>query len=185
MERNSWLGTFAIIVIFTILLTLMASFGLPRLYQLIVVGPYKEFRLEETSLLPRYRQLNDDLLASIPSPYGVKEEMHSQSSDSVTHGAVLLVEYSNANSDSVLVYYRGILQRNGWSKDEDLSSRDTYLFIKETSCFRIFVNPNVNRYIINVWHDYFKQSFHPKMPPGWVIQINEVGEAKFVTCPPE
>lgn len=138
---------------------------------------YFQYLERDKAVRPLFIQLNLDVLDQISAPDGV---MEIERVSSYGHGSVLGVKYKlqNISIEAVVSHYDLLLVSMGWQKSE--THIKTY--VKGTSCFTVDYYAMSDQYRILIKHDYFKQDFTPKMPPMWVIILNESGESQFSRC---
>jgi len=144
--------------------------------------------LKSKKTIPLFDSLNADIFSEIETPPGVeKTGEHQGGILSAYHGRYLWIDYrmSSITQDQATKIYDDFFASDGW-KRLWWNAGGEYLYTKGTSCIK-FVYYSYSRkeeYRMIITHDYFNQSFSPKLPPLWIIRLNEFGETDFEQCPP-
>jgi hypothetical protein len=146
------------------------------------------------SVMPEVKQkliaLNHAAISQIPPPNGVKEIKREDwgvyaRSD---YGVSTHIGYQINDSElDVQAYYRSMLEQLHWTllRGGTPQEMDHWTYYSGSACLRIATYPeNKDEYSILVFHDFYKQSFSPKLPPMWYVEgIREFGETSIDTCP--
>lgn len=164
-------------------------FGLPiggyLFFKFGVDEPYQRFKVEEAKAAPLFDALNNEVYTQIPIPPGV--EKTGDNRNGTVKPIYMWIDYRMVNTtlEQITEFYVEYFVSNGW---EYYGNLDYY---RGTSCVEInfyYKGPYKEKYSSDynmvIQHDYFKQTFSPKLPPLWIIQLNEFGERNFFHCPP-
>lgn len=138
----------------------------------LYVLPYNNFRAAEKAAIPKFDALNENTLSEIEPPRNnVVVHRNSVGIDpsAFIHGRELSVSYSmnNLTNDEILSYYSTHLIKSGWIQ---INQTDVGVFYyRRDACFSLKIFQHDQLFEINIWHDYFSQSFSPPVPDwfGW------------------
>lgn len=162
---------------------------------------YKAFIEAEKRNEPLFDALNLSVYKELPIPEGA-QVIDQYSTSRPAHGRTLKTQYqiSSMTIESLAIFYNQFFLLNGWnlsdggrnSVDKELGA--SYSYYKGTACIYFFTSRDGYkpiRYYINIYYDYFAQSFsinpanYPAirtkngLPPG----LHEFGETSYLRCP--
>jgi hypothetical protein len=158
---------------------------------LIYLGSWYE-RVQ--SAMPEVKQklvvLNQAVISKIPPPNGVKEikrEAGGVNTPSDYKASTYIGYQINDPELDVQAYYRSMMEQLHWTLLWGGTPQDMYnsTYYSGSACLEISTyRENKNEYSILVFHDFYKQSFSPQLPPMWYVQgIRELGKTNIATCP--
>ncbi len=145
-----------------------------------------------------FDELNNATLAQFPPPNGVVETDHSINGEvagSQELGRTLVVDYKITNYTSTSVteietYYINLLSSKGWRPTEIQDVSGGILnYYKGSGCISVLANPSppavsgYDTYAINIWYDYYSQSFSPPKPNLQLLELLNFGQLVIDTCP--
>jgi hypothetical protein len=156
---------------------------------LSIIIPLTQFWLVESASVPRFDALNNSIFIEITVPNGVKEIGRSSSgikNNSTIHGRYLIINYQMKNNqpDDVIHYYHNLLLLKGW-KDQTLNpSEDIFFYSNNSACVNLHVyGIDRKKYTVEIWHDFWKQSFSPPKPNLYILNALELGYTTYGKCP--
>jgi hypothetical protein len=136
--------------------------------------------------------LNHATLSQIQQPEGVtvteQKELGLDTHNS--YGVSTFVGYSIADPKfDVQLYYRTLMNKSGWvlvdSFNATKNAETTYaIYNNKTACVMITTYPPENQvYNVEVYQDFRKQDFSPKLPPDWYLVLRQGGQNDIDHCP--
>lgn len=161
----------------------------------LYVIPYNNFRAAEKAAIPKFDALNESTLSEIKPPRNnVVVHRNSVGIDpsAFIHGRELSVSYSmdSMTNHEILSYYDTQLIKNGWIGE--IQGDDGAFYYQKEACFSLIIFQHDQLFEIDIWHDYFSQSFSPPVPDwfGWsdggkTVSFFELLEmdSKILRCP--
>lgn len=159
------------------------------MWLLSLIIPLIQFWLVESTSVPKFDALNNSTLNEIKVPDGVKETGRTSSgieNNSTIHGRYLIIDYEIKinQPDEVIHYYHDLLLSKGW-KDQTLNpSEDVFFYSKNSTCINLQVyGIDRKKYTVEIWQDFWNQSFSPSKPNLYLINALEFGYTTYVKCP--
>lgn len=184
MNKKIWIG---LGIFFVMVVTSIIGFWIHLTY----LGKwYDQVWAEMPSIDQKMISLNHAALAQIPIPAGViMTEQQEWGVDSIhtSYGVDTHISYMIIDPKlDVQLYYRNLMNQLGWvlisSSPGDLIVETIYN--KKTTCMRVTTYPSENKvYDIEVYQDFLKQDFSPKLPPEWYIEFRQYGQNNIEQCP--
>jgi hypothetical protein len=148
------------------------------------------FYTAEAQAVPQFDAFNSIIFSTIPLPNGAVElEQYSVGiiSPTTSHGRYLITRYQLAQShqDIVINHYQEFFLANGWELffEDMVRERQSRSYFRETSCVAVYFYDE-DKYVLEIWHDFWKQDFSPPNPAIWLFSLFEGGKSGFATCPP-
>jgi hypothetical protein len=144
------------------------------------------------SEMPEVKQkliaLNHAAISQIPPPNGAEEIKREDWGAKTDYAVGTHIDYRiNDSGLDIPAYYRSVLEQLHWTLlwGGTPQEMNRWTYYSGSACLRITTYPeNKNEYSILVFHDFYKQSFSPELPPMWYVQgIRELGKTSIDTCP--
>ncbi len=142
--------------------------------------------------VPKFAALNEQVFSELKHPIEV-DPSHAGLRNlpkymSVPHGgyrydlsasiAYGIRDRSESAQRDVVLYYKDLLQRQGWQQDnagqEALQDgRKYYRYHRGTACITLDFDFKASKYTLSIWHDFWSQSFSAPKPPGFMEWFTE------------
>jgi len=174
-----------------VLLTIIFC-GLPTLFCSGSSVQLATFYFLEGQAVKKFDALNQAVFDELPPPPGIVEleRRLTGTNVSITHGRYLSVDYpmGQMTKEQVSSYYTDLLLSKGWDAyppQKQLDSWLTYFYHRGTACLGLNIYPRgtpAPQYGIDIWHDFWSQSFSPPKPNLALLNILEFGETQFAEC---
>lgn len=150
------------------------------------------YRMQMEAAVPEYDSLNRTLYLGLPPPPPGAEQDTEYStglSPSLSYyGRTLIVAFaSNLSEAEVLEHYETYLFVRGWVRVFASSMSRYTIYSDQHACIEISfhragVAMSQQGYLIQIWHDFERQSFSPWTPPRWLLQLHDGGKSTFAEC---
>ena len=152
------------------------------------VLPIAIFYGAEIQADPKFDQLNQTAFAQIPPPKGATEldVYKSGGYNTPIHGRYLNAHYQmdQTTSQQVIAYYKSLLLSKGWVPYRSAAMAENYFrFVHNRSCIDLNIFEATNDYIINIWNDFWHQSFSPPSTNMDLLRQIEFWDPSSATCP--
>jgi len=178
------------LILLIIITSLLAVLAIQNIrYQTEIVKPYENFISEEKKTVSLFDTLNENIYQSLPA-LPPNSSLQTKMSTGIIaplyeHGRWLRMEVSTDQTEEfILEYYTSFLLNAGWLENKDFHTFDNVLFYKETSCIEVTPPSDLYpHYSIEIWHDYRKQNFSPKIPSRETLSSLELGLTNIAACP--
>jgi hypothetical protein len=166
-----------------------ASCGLLGLGPTVQLG---YFYFLEREAAPKFSALNQAVFDELPPPDGIVELERRITGTNInsTHGRYLSVDYlmGQMTEEQVSSYYTDLLLSKGWQSYAPHKQSDyyfSYYFYRGTACLGLTIYPQgtpAPQYGIDIWHDFWSQSFSPPKPNLVLLGILDFGVTNFSEC---